>query len=161
MEQKKISLKDLNKADVLAVLYNASKPQGMGFMHYDPKSMTREEAQSLLDAGQTDFDYLKGRVMKVDLSGNELSPWGYDRDNGEGAAERAISALRSTGKINPEQVQTVHRFRTNMEAQNVREELNRGNSSTEKGVIHLGLKDVAHVLGQKVNEAIKKLDDLK
>jgi len=31
--------------------------------------------------------------MKVNLSGNELDPKLYDRDNGEGAAERAILTL--------------------------------------------------------------------
>lgn len=36
------------------------------------------------------FDYLQGRVMKVDLAGDELDPRLYDRDNGEGAARRAI-----------------------------------------------------------------------
>jgi len=60
MVDEKLSLKGLNKADVLAVLYNASKPQGMGFMHYDPKPMTRDKAKQLLDSGQTYFDYLNG-----------------------------------------------------------------------------------------------------
>jgi hypothetical protein len=75
---------------VLAKLYNVSKPQGMGFLHYDHQDMTIEEAQKILDSGITYFDYLKGRVMKVDLSDNELDPWLYDRENGRGAAARAI-----------------------------------------------------------------------
>ena len=76
---------------MLAALYNASKPQGMGFVHYDPKPMTRQEAEALLEQG-TYFDYLKGRVMKVKLSGDELNEWGYDRDNGQGAAARYYGA---------------------------------------------------------------------
>jgi len=40
------------------------------------------------------FDYLKGRVLKVDISGDELETQGYDRDNGQGAAARAIDAVR-------------------------------------------------------------------
>ena len=90
-----IALTGLDKAAVLAALYNASKPQGMGFLHYDPKPMTREEAAVLLEQTAY-FDYLKGRVMKVDLSGDELDTWGYDRDNGQGAAERAIAELSKT-----------------------------------------------------------------
>jgi hypothetical protein len=39
--------------------------------------------------------YLKGRVMKVDLSGDSFGPWLYDRDNGDGAAERVIAELRA------------------------------------------------------------------
>jgi len=54
--------------------------------------MTTEEAASLLES-HTYFDYLKGRVMKVDLSGDELDPWLYDRDNGHGAAKRVIDSL--------------------------------------------------------------------
>lgn len=88
-----INLKGLNKAEVLAALYNASKPLGMGILHFDPAPMRAEEAESLLK-GQTYFDYLKGRVMKVDLSGDELDPWLYDRDNGQGAAQRVIDSMR-------------------------------------------------------------------
>lgn len=88
-----LSIAGLDKADVLAALYNASKPQGMGFLHFDPSPMTTEEARVLL-ARTTYFDYLKGRVMKVDLSGEEFSPWGYDRDLGEGAAAAAIATIR-------------------------------------------------------------------
>lgn len=84
-----IDLKGRNKAEVLAKLYNASHQQGMGFLQED-KDMTLEEAQTLLDSGQDYFDYVDGRVMKIDLSGDELDPRLYDRDNGQGAAARAL-----------------------------------------------------------------------
>lgn len=87
-----IDLTNKNKAEVLAKLYNASRPLGMGCLHCTSDDMSIEEAQTLLDTGQTRFDYLKGRVMKVNLSGNALDPWLYDRDNGQGAAEAALSA---------------------------------------------------------------------
>lgn len=86
-----INIAKKDKAEVLAKLYNASNPQGMGFIHYDPAPMTVEQARKLLDGGQTYFDYLKGRVMKVDLSGDTLDPALYDRDNGHGAAFAAIN----------------------------------------------------------------------
>jgi hypothetical protein len=86
-----IDLKGRDKAEVLAKLYNASRPLGMGFFHYDPAPMRTEEARALLESGQTYFDYLKGRVMKVDLGRDQLDPRLYDRDNGQGAAERAIA----------------------------------------------------------------------
>jgi hypothetical protein len=88
-----MNIKNLNKAAVLAALYNNSKPLGMGFLHYDPRPMTENEAQELLDDGQTYFDYLKGRVMKIELSGDELSTWLYNRDNGTDAAEKALAPL--------------------------------------------------------------------
>lgn len=80
-----------NRPAVLAALYNASKPQGMGLLHYTPETMTLEEASVLLTSpkGQY-FDYLKGRVMKVNLGDDELDARLYDRDNGEGAATNTL-----------------------------------------------------------------------
>ncbi len=87
-----IDISKKSKAKVLAALYNASQPLGLGFMHYDPAEMTEQEAEGLLE--KTDyFDYVKGRIMKVQLSGDTLDPRNYDRDNGEGAAQRAIDAI--------------------------------------------------------------------
>jgi len=86
-----INIKDKNKAEVLSKLFNASKPQGMGFLqpHNDP--MEIEEAQNLIDEGILYFDYIRGRVMKIDLSSDELNTTLYDRDNGEGAGELALA----------------------------------------------------------------------
>ena len=88
-----IDLTKYDKAEVLAALYNHAKPQGLGFLHFRPEAMDKTEAAALLK-DYTYFDYVAGRVMKVDLSGDELNPDLYDRDNGQGAAERAISTLK-------------------------------------------------------------------
>lgn len=90
-----IDLKGMNKAEVLAKLYNAAVPPGsLGVraltMAVDRAPMTVQRAQEILDTGQTYFDYIGGCVLKVDLSGDTLNPWLYDRDNGFGAAARAI-----------------------------------------------------------------------
>lgn len=87
-----IDIKGISKAAVLAALYNASRPKGMGFLHAKPGDMSEAEAAKLLKE-QTYFDYLRGRVMKVDLSGDELEERLYDRDNGYGAAYHAIAHL--------------------------------------------------------------------
>jgi len=87
-----IDIGKLNNAQVLSALYNASQPQGMGFLHFNPAPMGEQEAAELLKR-QSYFDYVKGRVMKVDLSGDTLDPYLYDRDNGEGAALRVINRL--------------------------------------------------------------------
>ena len=93
MKEELIDISNRNKAQVLAALYNASQPLGMGFLHYDPTPMTEAEAENLLSHSKY-FDYLKGRVMKVDLSTDKLDPWLYDRDNGQGAALRAIEGIK-------------------------------------------------------------------
>lgn len=77
-------------AKVLAALYNGSKAQGLGFVQFDSKPMTEAEAATILTR-QEHFDYLKGRVMKVDLSGDSFDPRLYDRDVGEGAAARLVA----------------------------------------------------------------------
>jgi len=89
-----MDISKLNKADVLATLYNNSKPQGMGFLHFQPARMTREEAQKILDESNGKyFDYVRGRVMKISLKGDELRTELYNRDNGPEAAETALSVL--------------------------------------------------------------------
>lgn len=90
-----IDISNLNKGDVLAALYNASKPLGMGHLCFTPENMMRKEAEGLLKE-QTHFVYIQGRVMKIDLSTDILEPWLYDRDNGEGAAQAVIDGLRQT-----------------------------------------------------------------
>ena len=155
----KVSLVGLDKADVLAALYNASNPQGMGFLHYDPKPMTHEEAEALLKQN-TDFDYLQGRIMKVDLSGDELDPWGYDRDNGQGAVENIIAELRKTGNVNSLTSQMRHHVGTVESAEEAKAHLHE--ESCFEGVrggmasLQLGLGDMADKLGPAVNKVIKE-----
>ena len=88
-----MNIKGMSKAKILAALYNNSMPQGMGFLQATSDDMTEDEAQQLLDDGQTYFDYLQGRVMKIDLSGDELQTRLYNRDLGEGACERVVGSI--------------------------------------------------------------------
>lgn len=89
-----INIAKYRKSAVLATLYNASKTQGL-LSGLSTPLMAEEEAQKILDGGTVDFDYLNGRVMKVNLSDSKFDPWLYDRDNGEGAALRAINQIES------------------------------------------------------------------
>ena len=91
-----IDITGLDKAVILAALYNAAKPQGLGVLHYTPDDMTRAEAAKIVANTELQlyFDYIKGRVLKVNLSGDTLNPNAYDRDNGAGAAARVLALLR-------------------------------------------------------------------
>lgn len=85
---------DSNRALVLAALFNAARPQGMSFLAYQKDHiMTEEEAKEILDSGTRYFDYLEGRVMKVDLKGPFIDFYLYDRDNGQEAGYRATKGL--------------------------------------------------------------------
>lgn len=90
-----IDIKGLDKAEVLAALYNASRQQGMGFMDKRGQAqMTVADAQKVIEANPgLYFDYLQGRVMKISLKDDDLEEWLYDRDNGQGAAQRALAHL--------------------------------------------------------------------
>ena len=100
-----INIKGLCKVRVFQALYNRAKPLGMGYLHYVPGDISFEEAKVLMGLGddmaqmfptiprgKNYFDYVKGRVMKVNLEGDELNEWGYDRDNGVGAAHNALAS---------------------------------------------------------------------
>lgn len=101
---KPIDIAGLDKAEVLRALFNASQPLGLGAL--DPRSatdLTIEEARAVVNYRMAtggrwamDFDYLNGRVLKVDMTNDTLDPDLFDRDNGEGVAAAAIAQLRST-----------------------------------------------------------------
>lgn len=93
-----IDISGMDKAAVLAALYNRARVQGMGFLQAQPGDMPLDEANIVLKNEGPYFDYLRGRVMKVNLKGDSLRVGLYDRDNGKGAAERA---LRDAGLLTP------------------------------------------------------------
>jgi hypothetical protein len=97
-EQKMISIAGLDKAQVLKALYdraNPGTPESMGWLHYQWRDMTIEEARGLVEQGLK-FEYLAGRSLKVNLTGDEFDPFWYDRAYGEGAAQAIIQALRGS-----------------------------------------------------------------
>ncbi len=151
-----ISIVDLDKAEVLAVLFNGARAQGAGFIHYSPEPMTMPEARSLIES-YTYFDYFKGRVMKVELSGDSFDPERYDCGNGQGAAERAINALRSTGMVNPEEVEMQSLEGTREAAKTTRAALGTKTSVRDGDnlrVITMGLEDLASAIEPKLNEIL-------
>lgn len=104
----KIDIKDIDKAELLAALYNNASPMGMGFLQARTGEMTREDAVKLMEAGDdssrmfprlgrsnTYFDYVYGRPLKIELGGNELETGLYNRDWGKDAAERIVEGLRN------------------------------------------------------------------
>ena len=135
LDKRMVSIKGLDKAEVLAALYNRAITGGMGFMQYNPTPMTVEQAREIFRyyfervtvtkkflfwkweiekrpaAKYIYFNYLGGRPMKVDLtSDEEFDASRYDDPdyNGEGAAEDAIKSLRETGDVNPSTTQVAH-----------------------------------------------------
>lgn len=160
-----ISLVGLDKAAVFAALYNGARAQGLGFLHYNPEVMTAEAARQRFGKAFGYFgyfDYVDGRVMKVDLSGDELDPWGYDRDNGHGAAEQIINALRITEDTNPEEAELIHKEGTRNAAILMNEHLyDETVVDTENGIpsIRLGTSDVADLLKHTLDDILDTEED--
>lgn len=112
MSNETISIAGIDKAELLAALYNNSRPMGMGVFRAVAGPMTVEQARAALGTGGDHgrdyganssgnspmyFDYLHGRPLKSDLSSDEFRPWGYDRDNGgTGTAAKIIAKLRAS-----------------------------------------------------------------
>jgi hypothetical protein len=109
----KIDIIGLDKAELLAALYNRAKPQDLiGWLQSRKGDMTPEAAAALLntrdsffargateyDGGQnyTDFHSHKGRVLSVDIGEDTLDATRYDKANGAGAAAEVVAKLRST-----------------------------------------------------------------
>lgn len=98
-----VSIKGLNKAELLLALFHGATFQEglrpiMG--HLEHLELTIEQAEGIvmrtLQRGDDlYFDYIRGRVIKTDLAGDDMSTELYDRDNGgEGAAARVVESLR-------------------------------------------------------------------
>lgn len=182
MSGEMISIAGLEKAAVFAALYNRARPQGMGFMHYDPTPMTVEVAREQIGLGDDHtaaedemiragvivvgrnslrFDYVKGRVMKVDLNGDEFDPWAYDRDNGAGAAAEAIASIRDHGTPNDQVVQAGHHLSTRAAADMVYAHFHdESRLEVENGVptLRLGFSHNAEELLPKVRQATEETD---
>lgn len=90
-----VDIKGLDKARVLKALYDHSHVQGSGFLQAVPDGVVTVEYCAGLLAKHSYFDYLHGRVLKVDPSGDEFDERLYDRDCGEGAAQRAVDSVRA------------------------------------------------------------------
>jgi len=94
-----IDIRGLNKVEVFRSLYRRSKVQGMGYFAFSASGSKNEldfeEAEQIYNSHKGRFDYVNGRVMKVDLTKDSFNEFGYDRDNGENAAQTAIDSLRN------------------------------------------------------------------
>jgi hypothetical protein len=88
-----INIEGLKKSEVLAALYNHAIPMELGISDRPHKDMTPDEAEKLLEEC-TYLDYLKGRILKVNLRSDvEFDESIYDRENGCGTATEAVDSI--------------------------------------------------------------------
>lgn len=90
-----INIKGLSKSQVLHALWHASKARRISFIGLLGESFTLEDAQKEVDDQPClYFDYVAGHIIKCDLSKDEFDERLFDKDNGDGAAAKAIENLR-------------------------------------------------------------------
>ena len=114
--ENEIDISGLDKAELLAALFNGSAQFGMGCMHGSGRAdITVDDARKIIDPDSADdktltpweqqdakrlyFDYLRGRVLKVKLSGDNMRTALYNRDIGRGAAEKIVAQLRASKSV--------------------------------------------------------------
>lgn len=152
-----ISLEGLNKAAVFASLFNRAKAQGLGFLHYNPELMTEDQAQERFGECDGYYDYVDGRVMKVDLSGDELETGPYNRDNGIDAAETVIKELRDSGDVSSAKSEYEHTENVRDSAAFTKSHLfDRPNVEVTDGMLKIELVagDVADILAPKLDDIL-------
>jgi len=88
-----VDIKGIDKVALVQALYNCAQPLGLGYPHYTPEPLTQEEAEDLADTPW--LDYVRRRLMKRSVAGDTMRTDLYNRDNGQGAAEQIIEAVRS------------------------------------------------------------------
>lgn len=103
-----MDITNLSKPKVLAALFNAAKPLGLGYLQYNHHHLMDETEAATLLENQDWFDYVEGRLMKVSIVSQsrallygktettELNTSMYNLNNGENAAENALSQLFET-----------------------------------------------------------------
>lgn len=66
---------------LLQALFDRASPQGLGLLHFNPyHTLSIEEAKIIIIHNRGDVDYVKGRAMKVDVSGDTLNTRLFNRD---------------------------------------------------------------------------------
>lgn len=108
-----IQIGNLSKASILASLYNASSPIGVGFVGSinGPVTMDDVSARDYINqrGGNLKFDYVYGRPIKVDLTGDSFDPRLYDRRNGGvGIARRIVEKLRKSNEVSSSYTHAIH-----------------------------------------------------
>ena len=87
-----VNIAGMDKAAVMAALHKYSKAAGLGVLH-DIGPMDVDACRMYIARYGLCTEYVGGRVMKVDLSGDTFNSWLYDRDNGRGRAQCAVDTL--------------------------------------------------------------------
>lgn len=104
-----VNIKGIDKATLIQALHDGARTGRMTFSAevLETMRLSREDAEAELAEleehrkqyegpmrTRMKIDYIKGRSLKIDVAGPEMHTAGYNRDNGQGAAEAIVAKLR-------------------------------------------------------------------
>lgn len=103
MHSDTISYQGIDEAVLLHALYHGTQPLGMGILH-NKEGLTLDEVRADLATrepdrmGEVGWDYYRGRPLKLgfNLAAKTFRTGLYDRDAGQGAAQRIVDRLRTS-----------------------------------------------------------------
>ena len=97
----KVNVAGLDKRELILALWAKSKtakffesPWSVASGIQAPINCNEDELDKVLQHPEMYADYLSGRVMKTRFKGDEVDPWGYDRENGPGAMQAVVNEMR-------------------------------------------------------------------
>ena len=87
-----VDISNIDKVQLLRALWNESKTAGF-FSSGNMITPAWDDSEAST-AVKRYIDWFQGRVIKSDLTGNIVDPWGYDHDNGQGKFASVVASLR-------------------------------------------------------------------
>ena len=98
MQDGHVDITGIDKPELLVALYHGTHPVGMGFIHNNPEFGLDDAEAAITAESSGRLDYVSGRPIKANISGDSFDPSLYDREAGEGAAQRVVDSLRKKTK---------------------------------------------------------------
>ena len=88
----KVDISEVDKLKLLRALWDNSKPAI--FFKYNNVTPPDYDEELAKEVVKKDYiDYFQGRLIKCDLSKNEVDPSSYDKDYGKGTFEKIVKSL--------------------------------------------------------------------
>lgn len=97
----KVDVSGIDKVHLLRALWANSQVAAWCQVHDVYEDFDECAAKKQFAESDGSFGYFCGRVIKCNLTGDSVNPWGYDRDNGQGAFQKVVTEIREICRIPP------------------------------------------------------------
>lgn len=97
----KVDVSGIGKVHLLRALWAKSQVSAWCQIHDVYEDFDERAAKKAFAESEGSIGYFCGRVIKCNLKGDSVDPWGYDRDNGKGAFQKVVTEIRESCRIPP------------------------------------------------------------